>query len=245
MKLRLFPLLAAPLVLALTASQCPKRGDDLGRLAELPPEVAAQLKRVPNTELLISMPPAAVGKPLVRPERKSCGSSDRSFVQVTYPITICYPPSYPDAGVLVEHPSPARPPVTGAVSSDPDAGRTLHFKLGSFVGEISPFQRHCVQKWGPWLATVVREDPCFGPIKFTLVILGIPPCPDCPEFVWYDKFENHPQEPHLILPMVDTVHSSIDCDPGDLTNCGGEGGNPDPDPTPVGPPAITGPPAIK
>jgi hypothetical protein len=238
MKVRLIPLLAAPLLLALAASQCPKRGDDLSRLGELPPEVAARLKRVPNTELLISMPPVAVGKPLVRPDKKFCGSANRSFVQLTYPITICYPPSYPDAGILVEHRGPAKSPTTPPLSPESGAGRTLSFKLSSFAGETSPLQRRCVQKWGPWLATVVEEDPCSGPITFTLTILGVPPCPECPQFVWYDKFDNHPQELNLILPLVDTQHSEIDCDPGDLTNCGGGDGDPNPNPTPVGPPAI-------
>ena len=98
-----FPLCAASLILlALTMCQC-NDDDRVGDLEELPEEIAANLKVVLNTDLLISMPPFEVRKPVATATPKNCASTEHSYVQVIFPITICYPPDFSTNGLLKEY----------------------------------------------------------------------------------------------------------------------------------------------
>jgi hypothetical protein len=76
--------------------------DRIGDLEELPEDIAANLKVVPNTDLLISMPPFEVNKPVVSATPKNCAPTDLSYAQVIFPITICYPPDFTTNGLLKE-----------------------------------------------------------------------------------------------------------------------------------------------
>lgn len=227
MKIR--SILCAASVIMLTLAATPRNGDyRVGDLEELPEEIAANLKVVPNTDLLISMPPFEVKKPAVALAPKNCAPTEHSYVQVIFPITICSPPDFPTKGLLKEYRlAPDRTPFP------PPAGQTQTYTLSSFEGKALKNPLFCVQKGGPWLATITKTDPCFGPIEFNLVISGVPACPQCPAFRWFDDLDNHPPELHLIMPLVDTTISYLDCDPTDLTKCG-----PDPNPTPAPPPAL-------
>jgi hypothetical protein len=227
MKSRSLLCAASLILLALTMCQC-NDDDRVGELEELPEEIAANLKVVPNTDLLISMPPFEVRKPVATATPKNCASTELSYVQVIFPITICYPPDFSTNGLLKEYRlAPDREPFP------PPAGQTQTYTLSSFDGKALRNPLFCVQKGGPWLATISRTDPCFGPIEFNLAILGVPACPQCPAFRWFDDLDNHPPELHLIMPLVDTTVSYLDCDPTDPTKCG-----PDTNPTPAPPPAI-------
>lgn len=220
---------ASLLCFALTASQCRNVKNDEGNLEELPQDIAVNLKRVPNTDLLISQPPLTIKQPKGPQPTFTpafCALRETSLVQVIYPITICYPPVEPVVELLREHHDGKGSPA--GQQSQPS--QTRIFKLAGFQGETFLNARRCVQKFGPWLASITKEDPCFGPITFSLVILGVPPCPDCPGFDWFDDIDNHPPELGLIMPLMDTKGFSIDCNANDPTNCGN---TPPPPPTPI------------
>jgi hypothetical protein len=231
MKIRSILQIAPIILLALTVSQCDD--DNLQReLEELPKEIAAHLKRAPNTDLLISLPPFEVKKPgvgQVPHEDKNCSTTEHSYVQVIYPITICYPPDFSTNGLLKEF----RVGSDRAKPLPPPAGETQVYKLSSFGGKAFQSPLFCIQKGGPWLASVKKEKTCIDTIEFNLTILGVPACPECPTFKWFDSLDNHPPELHLILPLSDTTISYGDCDLTDLTQCG-----PEVNPTPAPPPAI-------
>jgi hypothetical protein len=198
-----------------------------GNQGELPGEIAANLKVVPNTDLLISMPPFETKQPTVVAASKPCSTVQFSYVQVIYPITICYPPYFPTIGILKEYAlAPGQAPLP------PPAGQTQTYTLSSFKGEALTTPLFCLQKGGPWLASIIRFDPCSGPTKFVLTILGVPACPECPTFSWYDDLDNHPPELNLIMPLVNTTTSYISCDPTNPTLCGAVT-NPTPPPPPA------------
>jgi hypothetical protein len=206
---------ASLVVLALAAARCAR--DDVRRLEEVPPEVAAHLHKVPNTNLLISEPPltpVSPGKLPPLPEKKACASSFDSFAQVLFPVTLCYPLGFPDAGILTEVSSPA----ASSARTAPAAAKT--YKLSTFEGKSFPVPMRCIQKSGPWLAKIVEAEQCDKrPNQFTLTIEGIPPCPQCPEFTWSGTLDQRPGGFTLILPLVDTHQTVNDCDPLDPTVC--------------------------
>jgi len=214
-------------VLVVAAGRCHR--DDVRRLDEVPPEIAAHLHKVPNTDLLISEPPLTALNPGALPplpEKKFCASSFDSFVQVLFPITICYPLGFPENGILTVQ-SPASSSSRQAASA-----ATRSYKLSTFEGKAFTFPLRCIQKSGPWLAKVVEEEQCTRqPNKFTLTILGIPPCPQCPEFKWSGTLDQRPGGFTLIPPLVDTKETVNDCDPLDPTVCDDSG------PTTTPPPA--------
>lgn len=215
MKLRLT--LATLLVLgALATSGCRKTDTDPAQLEELPQEIAAHLQRVPNSELLVAMPPVAIqppaapipevpapgGSPLAPP----CQTTERFLIQVLYPVTVCSP--RPDLGkVLAAYDavmSPGPRPPTDVKS----------YKLSLFEGKQLPNTIFCHQRSGPWLATITKTLDCLSRGMCTMVIEGVPSCPHCPFFLWDGQncqSENRPQEVQFIEPLVAAGVSRSPC----------------------------------
>jgi hypothetical protein len=129
MKIRSILGIASASLLALTTTRC-NDDDKVSGLEELPKEIAANLKVVPNTDLLISMPPFEAKKPVVALAPKNCAPTELSYVQVIYPITICSPPDFSTNGLLKEYRvAPDRAPLPAP------AGETQTYMLSSFEGK--------------------------------------------------------------------------------------------------------------
>ncbi len=215
MKLRLT--LATLLVVGVLAtSVCRKTETDTAHLEELPNNIAANLQRVPNSDLLVSMPPVAIktpevtkpvaAAPGVNPLVPSCQSTERFLVQVTYPVTVCSP--RPDLiAVLSAYDavmSPGPRPTTGV----------NNYKLSSFQGKLFRNPIFCQQRSGPWLATIDKTLDCLTRGTCAMVIQGVPACPNCPFFLWHGQsceVENRPQEVHFIDPPFSIGISRFPC----------------------------------
>src|SRR5216684_4531319 len=188
MKLRLT--LATFLVIGVLAtSVCRKTETDTAQLEELPKDIAANLQRVPNTDLLVSMPPVAIKTPAatnpeaaapgVKPLLPSCQSTERFLVQVTYPVTVCSP--RPDLSAVLS----AYDAVIGPGPRPPTNAK--NYKLSSFRGKALTNSIFCQQRSGPWLATIDKTLDCFTRGTCTMVIEGVPACPNCPFFLWHGQ----------------------------------------------------------
>lgn len=217
MKLRLtFAILLV--VGALATSVCRKTETDTARLEELPKDIAANLQRVPNSDLLVSMPPVAIKTPAATnpeaaapgvrppPPLPPCQSTQRFLVQVAYPVTVCSPrPELFEvlaAYDAVMSPGP-RPPTN-----------VKSYKLSAFQGKTLTSSIFCQQRSGPWLATITKTLDCFTRGTCTMVIEGVPSCPNCPFFLWYGQScesENRPPEVQFIGPLVDLSTSRSPC----------------------------------
>src|SRR5262249_8088848 len=129
MKIRSILGIASVILQALTISRC-NDDDKVSGLDELPKEIAANLKVVPNTDLLISMPPFEAKKPVVAPAPKNCAPTGLSYVRVIYQITICSPPDLSTNGLLKEYrAAPDQSPLPAP------AGETQTYMLSSFEGK--------------------------------------------------------------------------------------------------------------
>jgi hypothetical protein len=224
MKLRL--ILATLLVVgALATSVCRKPNTDTAQLEELPKDIAANLQRVSNnSDLLISMPPVATTTPAApKPEAAApgvkpppplppCWSIQRYLVQVTYPVTVCS--ARPDLFEVLEaydavmSPGP-RPPA-----------KVKNYKLSSFQGQALTNSLSCQQRSGPWLATITKTLDCSLQGTCTMVIEGVPACPNCPFFLWQGQncqSENRPQEVQFFDPLVELSMSRFPCN--GVNNC--------------------------
>ena len=215
MKLRLS--LATLLVLGVLAtSVCRKTETNTAQLEELPKDIAANLHRVPNSDLLVAMPPVAIKTPVatnqetpapgVRPLVPSCQSTQRFLAQVAYPVTVCS--ARPDLiAVLTAYDtvmSPGPRPPNNAKS----------YKLSSFEGKLLTNSIFCQQRSGPWFATITKTLDCFTRGTCTMVIEGVPSCPNCPFFLWYGQncqSENRPPEVQFIGQLVDLGSSRSPC----------------------------------
>ena len=215
MKLRLT--LATFLIIGVLAtSVCRKTQTDTAQLEELPKDIAANLQRVPNSDLMVSMPPVAIKTPAatnpevaapgVKPLVPPCQTTERFLAQVAYPVTVCSP--RPDLfGVLTAYdavmsPGP-RPP-----------SNVKNFKLSSFQGKTLTSSIFCQQRSGPWLATITKTLDCLTRGSCTMVIEGVPSCPNCPFFLWYGQncqSENRPPEVQFIGPLIDLSISRSPC----------------------------------
>jgi hypothetical protein len=236
--LLLLPILAA----ALTATRYQDRTTE-----ELPPEVAAKLRSVPNTSLLTSVPypdgyvEKIAPKPPPIPVEKDCGSVTLYWVQVAYPITVCGPPSEPVIGVVTGYRGPGVAPPFDLPPPAASQRPVQTFKLTSLSGATFKDPLTCYSHYGPWLAEVKYYQECNGTEKYTLEILGVPSCPGCNFFTWAPPFENHPPELTMAQSLVFRKETIIDCDPTDLTKCCDPIENPNcdalpnPFPTPIHP----------
>ena len=143
------------LIAALATSVCSKSEPDVGQLEELPKDIADNLKRVPDSDLLISIAPVTAPSPLPTPGKPSgpifaraCSETQNFLVQVIYPVTVCSRRDLVASTFLAAAP----PRTSGPVAT----GTVKNFKLTAFDGKILPSPFLCQTRNGPWLATIVR-----------------------------------------------------------------------------------------
>src|SRR5437899_1058118 len=171
------------LVGALAISVCRKSEPDVGQLEELPKDLAANLKRVPDSDVLISIAPVAAPSPVSTPGKprgpiftRACGETQSFLVQVLLPVTVCSRRDLVASTFLA-----AAPPRTGGLAA---TATVKNFKLTAFDGKILPSPFLCQTRNGPWLATIVRNIQCNEATSCAMVIMGVPSCPACPGFLW-------------------------------------------------------------
>jgi hypothetical protein len=206
---------------ALTTTVCRKSETDVSQLPELPNDIAQNLKRVPNSDVLISIAPIPAPSPTpARPKRegpvflRACSETQDFIAQVTYPVTVCHPDVIV-ATLMSPAPPPASAPATTASVSS--------YKLSAFEGQRLNIPFRCETRSGPWIVTITRTIHCDEGTSCVMVILGVPSCPDCPAFLWGGQncqVENRPPQ----LSFVDGVFPKGQpglsaCNP--KTNCGG------------------------
>jgi hypothetical protein len=224
-------LLVAMLLLAtvLATAVCQKSEPDVSQLPELPNDIAQSLKRVPNSDLLVSIAPIPAPSPTpARPKPKgpvflrACMEMQDFIVQVTYPVTVCTQPDIIASAFMAPAPRSTSGLVTTADVRD--------FKLTAFEGQRFTTPFHCQTHNGPWIATISRTIFCNEATSCVMVILGVPSCPDCPAFLWGGQncqAENRPPQLNFIdgvFPRGKPTLSACNTQ----TNCG-----PDTTPSPV------------
>ena len=219
--------LIVPLLLVLSASQCEKSkpaepGVDVSKLEELPPETAAHLKRIPNTDLIVSEPPIdrTPPQPIVRPEPKQCMVDQDFSSQVLFPVTVCT--RNPNYGTVLQ--------AYNAPFGNPAQTSTMQvrtFKLSSFEG-VSGVGLFCHQTSGPFFAVITKHTDCSGISSCQMVIESVPQCPQCPAFLWFgDTCESsgRPTQVQFVGQLFAGTQFISSC--GGLSDCGS---NPNPSP---------------
>lgn len=159
----------------------------------------------------------------------SCATQRVYWVQVGYPVTICFPPDFSDLQVQGFSAPPHRPDSLNTLVQS-KIPYTKQIRNSIIPGYRSLF---CRTYGGPWIAEIKEDPQCVscGPAKlrYMMTILGVP---EQLSWSWWDSMDNHPQEvPFIGEPFVRS-EASIDCDPTDLTHCGpnpggGQGGGGD------------------
>ena len=177
---RLFLIPILVLVAAFSINVCRKSEPklDVSKLEELPKEIADNLKRIPHSDVLVSIAPIATrepppGKPIFT---RACSETQDYWVQVGYPVTICNRPDLVDSTFMA--PAPPRSSehsVTTIVTS---------YKLSAFEGTTLTTPYRCQSRRGPWLAKITKRIECNNATSCSMVILGVPSCPSCPTFLW-------------------------------------------------------------
>jgi hypothetical protein len=217
------------LAAVLSTSVCRKSETDVSQLPELPNDIAQNLKRVPNSDLLVSIAPIAAPSPTPTPIKppgpvflRACMEAQDYIAQVTYPVTVC---SQPDI-VLSQFTSIA-PPNTSAPAT---TAEVRSYKLTAFEGKRFETPFHCETRSGPWIVTISRTIFCNEATSCAMVILGVPSCPNCPAFLWGGQncqAENRPPEVHFIGGVFEKGKPTLSpCNT--QTNCG-----PDVRPSPI------------
>jgi hypothetical protein len=205
-------LLIAMLLLtaALATTVCRKSESDVSQLEELPKDIADNLKRVPDSDVLVSIAPIAAPSPLPTSGKpngpvflRACSETQDYWVQVIYPVTVCTRPDLIASTFMA--PAPPRnsgPPTTTAVRS---------YKLSAFEGQRFTTPFGCRTHSGPWLATIARRIECNKATSCAMVILGVPSCPACPAFLWGGEncqINNRPTQVQFIDPPVEKGNPS-------------------------------------
>ncbi len=169
---------------------------EVSQLEEMPQDIADNLKRIPNSDVLVSIAPIATSQPTpAQPVfMRACSETQNFWIQVGYPVTICTPPNLL-AGTFMA-PAPPR-------SSAPAATTATTYKLSAFEGKTLTPPFGCQSRRGPWIAIITRSIACNGATSCSMVILGVPSCPACPRFSWGGdnrEFDNRPAEVQFIDP---------------------------------------------
>jgi hypothetical protein len=220
--------LAALSLLLLATTDCQKSKSaepevDVTKLEELPKDTAAHLKRIPNSDLLVTEPPVVKeqSKPIVKPEPKQCFVSQDFYSQVLFPVTVCSPG--PTFGTVLESYNRALGNSAQSIKAD------VHdFKLTNFEGQNLLNPIFCHQTSGPFYAAITKQTDCSGVSACVMIIQSVPQCPQCPTFVWFgDTCESsgRPTQVQFIGPLFAGPQQTFSC--GGLSDCGD---NPAPSP---------------
>jgi|GEM_PF-6544285 len=187
-----------------------KQADRIASLPEAPPEIAAGLEALPNTVLLATSKNVKADLKTVDGQVAlvSCSSITVSWVQVTYPITVCNPPNF----AAVERAVTSQPAGAEATSNTPQK----EYKLSAHAQQrfANPFW--CRQHSGPWIAEITEVTSCSTgvPPRFDLVILGIG---QNVHYSWYGSFNNIPSDIAVIGQPFVRSSSRFPC--SHLSNC--------------------------
>lgn len=194
-----------------------KKPDKTAGLEEAPAEIAAGLEPLPNTVLLATSKTVKVEPPKVdsskaghgQPPARACADTTVLWVQVEYPITVCYPP---DISQGIES---ANSPQAGSGITTRQSGDSVHeYKLSSLAGKRFVSSLFCKATSGPWIAEVTEVIQCSEAIWFDLRILGIG---QNVHYSWSGSFNNAPAELHIIGEPVFRSSSRSPC--SGLTQC--------------------------
>jgi len=209
------------LVAALGSSVC--RKSDLNKLEELPKDIAENLERIPDSDVLVSIAPIADPNPQPSPIfARACSETQDFWVQVAYPVTVCAPFDLVPGTFMAD--APPR-------SSGPRATTVKNYKLTALAGQPLTTPFGCQRRSGPFLAIITRTIACNNATSCSMQILGVPSCPACPSFAWGGEsceVNNRPSEVRFIgLPVTKGRPSYSAC--SSHTTCGG---TPAPSPIP-------------
>lgn len=185
------------LVAVLGTSVCRKSAPepDVSQLEELPKDIADNLKRVPDSDVLVSIAPIAAPSPLPTPVKpggpvfvRACSERQSFVVQVIYPVTVCTRPDLIASTFM----APAPPRNTGPTATT----IVKSYKLSAFEGKPFPTPFGCRTHNGPWITTITRSIECNNATSCQMVIQGVPSCPACPAFLWGgENCQNNPPPP--------------------------------------------------
>ena len=145
--------------------------------------------------------------------QKTCATTTTYWVQVIYPVTICYPPDIVIGGGIFTQGRKAPDSIASIISSEGTLTEALSTRT------INPLW--CKTRYGPWIAEITDTELCDnscgeGSHIWTMKILGVQ---DNISWLWFGGMQGRPQEVTYIgEPWVRST-STIDCRPGDLTNC--------------------------
>ncbi len=184
------------LVAALGSSVCRKA--DIKRLDELPKDIAENLKRIPDSDVLVSIAPIATANPTPTIVfSRNCSVTEQFWAKVTYPVTVCARFDLIPSTFMAE--APPRRSRSGATTS------AKNYKLSAFEGQFFTTPFGCRRFAGPFLAIITKTTACNNATSCTMEILGVPSCPDCPSFAWSGEnceVSNRPAEVGFIDPPV-------------------------------------------
>ena len=196
------------LTTAVLLGSCTNRSTNrIAHLDEAPADIVKELDTLPNTVLLATSrtvnakdhappaPPTAL---------KSCSTTTVYWVQVTYPITVCYPPSFS----AIE--SAATVPAVNNSGATHRSIATHEYKLSGVAEQkfVSPWW--CKRQAGPWIAEITERDSCSSGStrEYHLQILGIG---QNVQYSWVGSLADTPSDlPTIGEPFVRNV-SSLPC----------------------------------
>src|SRR2546422_5684980 len=132
-------LLAVVFLMSFSFSQCRNEkgtppNNEVAKAEELPKEIAANLKQVPNSDLLVSVPPVTVSAPKISaqgvlPLPKACFTTQTFMSYCTYPVTTCT--RFTNFGTVLSQYLEMTGPTTGPVAPT-DSTQVKTFNLPSF-----------------------------------------------------------------------------------------------------------------
>lgn len=146
---------------------------------------------------------------------KACATKTTYWVQVTYPITVCYPPDIVIGGVFTQG-RKAADSIGGIITTE---GTVREMVSTRTIAGFNPLW--CKTKYGPWIAELTDTENCDnacgeGSHTWTMEILGVQ---GNLSWIWNGTIDNRPQEVQFIgQPWVRST-ATIDCRPFDLTQC--------------------------
>ncbi len=146
---------------------------------------------------------------------KACATKTTYWVQVTYPVTVCYPPDIVIGGVFTQGRN-APDSIASIITAE---GMMKEMVTTRTINGFNPLW--CKTKYGPWIAEITDTEQCDnscgeGSHIWTMEILG---SQGNLTWMWNGGMNDRPQEVQFIgQPWVRST-VSIDCKPFDLTEC--------------------------
>lgn len=228
--------LSAGLVVCGLLTACAVTPNAVRDLPELPAEFARDLAVARTAPVFMTTPiataapvvPRPAGAPLPLAPSKACTSIYKGYV--TYPITVCHPPTelYDDLVLTQKVGEP--PPPTGATAVLP----VRYFKLTSHPRVRLGLPWFCTVRSGPWFGHVEGAQICNtnpNVRAFTAQILG---APETVVVLWSGSLDDVP--PPLKLPAISQSGEFCTCCSG--TMCPDGRCVPNPNQCSVMPPAL-------